>query len=144
MKELKEMVRLVDNTKKYPEDRQYLICIANTDGDSDIWQIITGRKNAREFIKDNIDLINFDESFILVEGCTLEQRKSIYAFMKHIEKFFEDDPFDIDEYINNADWSESEYRRHNEIDESLSIDNSERIDMSSIMNGTTIINNKEE
>ena len=64
--------------------------------------------------------------------------------MKHIEKFFEDDPFDIDEYINNADWSESEYRRRNEIDESLFIDNSERIDMSSIMNGTTIINNKEE
>ena len=30
------------------------------------------------------------------------------------------------------------------IDESLFIDNSERIDMSSIMNGTTIINNKEE
>lgn len=141
---MKEMFVKVDNTKKYPEDRQYLICIASTDGDSDIWQIITGRTNAREFIKDNINIINFDESFILVEGCTLEQRKSIYAFMKHIEKFFVDDPFDIDEYIKNTDWSESEYRKHNEIDESVFIDNSERIDMGSIMNGTTIINNKEE
>lgn len=132
---MKEMVKIVDNSKplKSPEERQYLICIAAKDGGNDIWDIITGRTNAYEFIKDNIEFINLEESFILVESNTLSQRKSIYAFLKYVEKFYEDN-FDVDDYIK-GDWSEDDFRKYNDIDQGLSIDTNDRLDMSSIMNG---------
>ena len=85
---MKEMVRMV-NKQKDPEEKIYLVCLAFTSitDENTMWNIVVGRKAARDLIKDNIDFIDFDESFILVEGCTLEQRKSIYAFIKHIEQF---------------------------------------------------------
>ena len=129
MAELKEMVKVVDNTKKHPEDRQYLICIAGTTQDS--WVIITGRTEAYEYIKENIDDINMEHSFILVETLTLAERKSIYAFMKYAGEFYSDG-FDIEDYIK-GDWDENDYKRNNDI--SLMVDNVERIDMESFMNG---------
>lgn len=134
---MKEMARIIDNKKKNPEDRQYLICISAKDGEDDSWQIITGRTNAYEYLKDNIDFINFDESFILVESCTLEQRKSIYAFLKHVEQFYEDS-FDVDDYVK-GDWSEDAYRTDNGIDDKINIDNSDRIGMMDIMNDNIAI-----
>ena len=50
MPELKEMVKIV----KAPEEKQYLICIAGKDGAEDEWEIVTGRTNAYEKIK-NLD-----------------------------------------------------------------------------------------
>ena len=35
--------------------------------------------------------------------------------MKHIERFFPDEPFDIEDYIK-GDWSEDEYMKMNDID----------------------------
>lgn len=138
---MKEMVRMV-NKQKDSEEKIYLVCLAFTSitNENTMWNIVVGRKAARDLIKDNIDFIDFDESFILVEGCTLEQRKSIYAFIKHIEQFFTDDPFDIDEYIRE---NYSEYN-NDIVDDSVSIDNSERINMESIMNGETSFANEEE
>lgn len=129
MPELKEMVRIVDNTKKHPEDRQYLICIAGTTQDS--WIIVTGRTEAYNYIKENIDEINMDHSFVLVESLPLEKRVSIYAFMKHVGDFYEDS-FDIEDYIK-GDWDEVDYKRNNDI--ALMIDNTERVDMQSFMDG---------
>lgn len=129
MAELKEMVKIVDNTKKHPEDRKYLICIHGKTEDS--WNIITGRTEAYEFIKENIDDIIMEDSFILVESCTLNERKSIYAFMKYAGEFYSDG-FDIEDYIK-GDWDEMDYKRSNDI--SLMIDNKDRVDMQSFMNG---------
>lgn len=133
MQEMKEMVKIVDNTKKHPEDRQYLICIIakSGSGEQDSWDIVTGRTAAYDYIKENIDHIDIEHSFILVESCTLAQRKSIYAFMKHVGDFYSDG-FDIEDYIK-GDWDEMDYKRTNDI--SLEIDNAERIDIQSFMNG---------
>ena len=130
---MKEMVKIVDNTKKHPEDRQYLICIRtkNGSGVQDSWDIVTGRTEAYEYIKNNIDDIDMDRSFILVESLTLAERKSIYAFMKYAGDFYEDS-FDIEDYIK-GDWDEIDYKRNNDI--ALMIDNKDRINMESFMNG---------
>ena len=130
MSEMKEMVKIVDNTKKHPEDRQYLICISGiTEGD--YWTIVIGRTEAYKYIKENIDEINMEHSFILVESCTLAERKSIYAFMKYAGEFYSDG-FDIEDYIK-GDWDEEDYKRTNDID--LMINTNDRIDMKSFMNG---------
>lgn len=133
MPEMKEMVKVVDNTKKHPENQQYLICIRTKpgSGEQDSWIIATGRTEAYEYIKENIDSIDMEHSFILVESHILAKRKSIYAFMKYVGDFYEDS-FDIEDYIK-GDWDEEDYKRNNDI--SLMIDNNERIDMQTIMNG---------
>ena len=133
MAEMKEMVKIVDNTKKHPEERQYLICIRTKSGSGvqDSWDIVTGRTEAYEYIKTNIDDIDLEHSFILVESCILAERKSIYAFMKYAGEFYSDG-FDIEDYIK-GDWDEMDYKRNNDI--SLMINNNERIGMESFMNG---------
>jgi len=133
MAELKEMVKIVDNTKKHPEDRQYLICIrAKIDsGVQDSWDLVTGRTEAYEYIKNVIDDIDLEHSFVLVESVTLAERKSIYAFMKYAGEFYSDG-FDIEDYIK-GDWDEDDYKRMNDMN--LIIDNKERIDMKSFMDG---------
>ena len=92
---------------------------------------MVGRTAAYEYIKENIDDIDFDLSFILVESCSLSERKSIYAFMKYVGDFFEDN-FDIEDYIK-GDWDENDFIRNNDI--SLNVDNNERIDMQSFLDG---------
>jgi hypothetical protein len=133
MAEMKEMVKIVDNTKKHPEDRQYLICITTKSGsgEQDSWNIVTGRTEAYEFVKNNIDSIDLNYSFVLVETCPLSERKSIYAFMKYVGDFYSDG-FDIEDYIK-GDWDEEDYKRINDI--SLEVNNAERIDMQSFMDG---------
>lgn len=129
MPELKEMVKIV----KSPEERQYLICIAGKDGAEDEWEIVIGRTNAYEKIKNSIEYIDLEHSFILVETCTLDRRKSIYAFMKYAGEFYADG-FDIEDYVK-GDWDETDYRSMNDMNETLEINNSERISMQSIMDG---------
>lgn len=129
MPEMKEMVKIVDNTKKHPEERQYLICISGYTQDS--WNIVIGRTEAYNYIKENIDEINLEHSFILVESCTLDKRKSIYAFMKYAGEFY-NDGFDIEDYIK-GDWDERDYQRNNDIN--LMINETDRISMQSFMDG---------
>lgn len=133
MAEMKEMVKVVDNTKKHPEDRQYLICIRakSGSGEYDSWEIVKGRTEAYEYVKNNIDYIDMEYSFILVESLTLADRKSIYAFMKYAGEFYEDS-FDIEDYIK-GDWDEEDYKRSNDM--TLLIDNLERVDIQSFMDG---------
>lgn len=133
MPEMKEMVKIVDNTKKHPEDRQYLICMRVKPGSEawDCWDIVTGRTAAYNYIKENIDDIDMEYSFILVESCTLAERKSIYAFMKYAGEFYEDS-FDIEDYIK-GDWDEEDYKRNNDMN--LIVDELERVDIRSFMDG---------
>ena len=129
---MKEMVKVVDNSKprKTPEEKEYLLCLIGFEGEID-WAILDGRTEAYEYIKNAIHWIDFENSFILVENLTLNERKSIYAFMKHVQDNY-DDGFDIDEYIT-AD-REEEFRRAN-VDTSISVDPGEKVDMASFMNG---------
>jgi hypothetical protein len=106
----KEMVRVVDNSQARisAEEKRYLVCIEEDSGEKD-WGIMIGRTAAYEYIKERIEYINLDESFVLVETLKLADRKSIYSFMKYAQDFFEDN-FDIDDYIK-GDFDENDFLR---------------------------------
>jgi len=120
--------------EKSPELKYYLICIAAKFGyGDDMWNIVQGRSEAYNYIIENIEMINLDDSFILVEGLGLEHRKSIYAFCKYAQQFFEN-AFDIDDYIK-GDWDERDYQLRNNIDPTFN--STQKVSMQDIMNGTT-------
>ena len=118
--------------QKDPEEKVYLLCIAGKDGGSDSWEIITGRTELYETIKNSIEFIDLEKSFALVETAKLENRKSIVAVMKYLEQFYEDS-FDIEDYIK-GDWDEEDYRKHNDIDSAF-IPNNDVLNMQDILNG---------
>ena len=108
------------------DNKTYLVCL--TGRDNDLWSIIIGRKSAYEYIKENIEdyLIDVYQSFILVETCTINGRKSIYDFMKYCESIYMDSDFNIDDYINDV---EKKY----DIDQDVVTNN--RLDIADIMDG---------
>ena len=125
----KFLCEIIDDVPGDNNDKTYLICI-RTDSD-DYWEIVEGRKEAWDYIKDKCMYhnVNMDESFILVNTVNLDKRKPIYTFMKYSEDFINDpDAFDIDDYINNDESSEN----HEVIN---TIDESNSLDMENIMNG---------
>ncbi len=117
--------------KNNPELKEYLLCIAGKDGADDTWEMITGRTELYETIKNNIEWIDLERSFVLLSTAKLENRKSIVAFMKYCERFF-NDSFDIEDYIK-GDWSEANYAAQNNIDTMFS--NNDRLNMEDFMNG---------
>ena len=117
--------------KNNPELKEYLLCIAGKDGADDTWEMITGRTELYETIKNNIEWIDLERSFVLLSTAKLENRKSIVAFMKYCERFF-NDSFDIEDYIK-GDWSEADYAAQNNIDTMFS--NNDRLNMEDFMNG---------
>ena len=152
--EKKQMYRVIDQNKdiefekkmkgKNPENKQYLICIASLpgSGEPDEWVLVTGRRAAYDKIRESIDYINLEESFILVESCTLKDRKSIYAFMKYVEIFY-NEGFDIDDYVK-GDWSEDYYQKNNDIDQDfLNASSAEKFSMENVMNGDIIMTSLE-
>lgn len=119
-KPTKQLYRLVDPQRdlkfdqrmlKDPEQKEYLVCLLMSyDNDTSYeWNIIRGRKNTYEYLKENIENIDFDDSFVLTEGVALEDRKTIYAFMKHCQDIF-NDGFDIDDYVDHPQGSEATTR----------------------------------
>lgn len=129
-----EFEQKMDNN---PELKHYLICIASYE-DSDMWTIVQGRTAAFNYIKDNIDIINFEESFILVDGLPLSERRSIYAFMQYAQQFYPEDSFDIVDYVK-GDWDEEDYRQRNEIYDVFQHVNN-KLSMEDIMNGNVKFN----
>ena len=124
----------IDTTsKKDVEERIYLVCV--TDNHTDSWSFCKGRTEAYEVIKDYIlhDWDISDASFVLVESCTLSQRKSIVAFMKYVQEFY-DDGFDINDYYSTDEEYEVHY--YNEVEPEF--DNADRVDMASIMDGDIV------
>ena len=140
---LKTMVEVVDNSKpyekkKHPEEKEYLVCFTSDNGNDDacFWNILVGRTETYEFIRDYIKSaasgdIDFEKSFVLVETIKLSDRKNIVAFMKYCEQYYPDDNFDIDDYAV-GDWIDEPL---NEVDSNLNVSNSQRVDMASLMNG---------
>ena len=90
------------------EQKMYLVCCAfyNNIYDGTLWVIKQGRTEAYEYVKELIedysDTIDFEESFVLVDGLPLSDRKNLYVFIKYIQQFY-DDGFDVDEYIDEED-----------------------------------------
>lgn len=119
--------------RKSPEDKVYLLCIAGKDGAGDSWELITGRTELYDTIKNSIEFIDLERSFTLVESAKLENRKSIVAVMKYLEQFY-NDSFDIEDYIK-GDWDEEEYRKQNDIDNAFMINNNDVLGMESFLNG---------
>lgn len=136
--EKKEMVKIIDKNDpehaKSAEDREYLICLYMNRRKNERWDIVTGRTEAYELIKDEVQNndVDFNNSFVLVESLKLNQRKSIYAFMKYCESFF-DDGFNIDDYI--YDDLDIDISNLNGIDDNINISNNDRLNMSSLMDG---------
>ena len=87
---------------KDPEKKEYLLLWVGLDNDEDgirDFEFIIGRTATYERIKSLIQDIDIDNSYVLVEGVALEDRISVYAFMKHMHlHFYQDDLFDIEAY----------------------------------------------
>ena len=97
---------------KDPELKEYLILLVGLRGKEEEfkdYQFIIGRKATYETIKTFIEDIDIDESYVLVEGVALEDRISVYKFMKHMHMhFFQDDLFDIEKYNQGDEFEISE------------------------------------
>jgi len=97
-----------DKDKEYeainidPENRMYLVCIAYSISGEGEWELLRGRTRVYDYIKTLMETTEIDiyESFVLVESLTLKDRKSIYAFMSYVKRFY-DDGFDIEDYVDD-------------------------------------------
>ena len=128
---------------KDPESKVYLLCISGKDGAEDSWEFITGRTELYETIKNSIEFIDLQTSFVVLEDHPLNTRKSIVSFMKYAERFYNDN-FDIEDYIR-GDWSESEYQTDNEIDSTFNMLGSDsRLSMTDFMNGNITTSSLED
>lgn len=89
------------------ENIKYLLLIKSPDSDETFWEIIEGREKAYNYIKDNITIIDVDNSFIIankMKDIDLDNLHTIYGFVKFVkEKNDIVDEFDIDDYISNID-----------------------------------------
>lgn len=97
----KQLVKMASVVKQNPDNKVYLICLRTNEGD--MWDIVEGRYEAWEYIKDKCIYhgVNVEESFILVDSLTLPKRKSVYDFMKYTETLLEDtEGFDIEDYVD--------------------------------------------
>ena len=97
------MVRVVDNSKpmKNPEYKEYMLCIADWDGETS-WCLLNGRREVYDKIKDEIDDIDPESSYVLVENVPLSGRKNVYTFMLYAQDIYKDDDFDIRDYYDNG------------------------------------------
>lgn len=88
------------------EDIKYLILIKVPDSDETFWDIVTGREEAYNYIKNNIDVIDVYESFIIankMKEINLDNMNTVYDFVKFVkEKNDIVDEFDIDDYVANV------------------------------------------
>ena len=131
-----EQKKMVSVVKQNPENKVYLICLRTEEGD--MWDIVEGRLEAWEYIKDKCIYtnVNVEESFILVDTLTLNKRKPIYNFMKYTESMIENtDGFDIEDYVK-GDVIESTEDRDAEQESASNDETADRqFSMQSLMNG---------
>lgn len=91
-------------------DKKYLLLIKTPNSDETYWEVIEGRYEAYQYIKNNVDTIDVDQSFIISSGTKvdLNDMHCIYDFVKFV-KVENDivDEFDIDDYKLNINSSEN-------------------------------------
>lgn len=92
-------VRFIKDGEIPPEKREYLILYYSEIENEEVksFEIITGRKEAYEFVKSIVEFVDIHESKVLVSNGTLENAKTVYEYMKLMEVYFEDS-FDIEDY----------------------------------------------
>lgn len=87
------------------ENMKYLLLIKTPNSDETFWEIIEGREEAYEYIKNNIDIIDPDNSYIIankLKDINLDNLHTIYNFVKFVkEQNNIVDEFDIDDYLSN-------------------------------------------
>lgn len=92
------------------EDIKYLLLIKVPGSDETYWEIITGREEAYEYIKNNIDTIDAEESYIIANDMKidLENMHKIIDFVKFVKEANDiTDDFDIDDYNFGVDNSKN-------------------------------------
>lgn len=98
------LIRGIEFEENPDLDKEYLICFkygTDEEGEVNDWKLIAGRKNLYKFIKDMIETMDIDESFIVADKTALEKRISVYDFMKLViegQNLYPDDNFNIDDY----------------------------------------------
>lgn len=82
---------------------KYLLLIKLPESDETYWEIIENREEVYEYIKNNIENIDVDNSFIVankMKEIDLDKLHTIYGFVKFVkEENNIVDEFDIDDYI---------------------------------------------
>lgn len=88
-----------------PEVRQYIILMyVYGDNDEQIcrWESMNGRSNIYEYIKQYIDIYDFDpdKSVVITDNVAFKDALSVTAFVKYLQNgnLVEEDDFDIDQY----------------------------------------------
>jgi hypothetical protein len=110
-------------TTKDPEDRVYVIFIVSKIGEhycsyidstninvNGEFSLTKGRSDAYEYIKNILENdkegnISIEDSMVLVEGTSCTNWISVYRFMKYCEKFFTDEYFNIEDYVDEDEKS---------------------------------------
>lgn len=91
------------------EEIKYLLLIKIPNSDETFWEIIQGREEVYNYIKNNIDSIDVDESYIIankMKEIDLDNMHTIYGFVKFVKQENNIvDEFDIDDYQLNVDTS---------------------------------------
>ena len=96
-----KMVNPIVIDVKDPELKEYLVLLLGIGGEEHFkdYQFIKGRTATYNLIKNLIEELDIHESYVLVEGVSLENRVSVYEFMRHVSMhFFQDDDFNIENY----------------------------------------------
>lgn len=107
MESILEGKKLVSPVRKLKpgENIKYLILIKILNSDETYWEIIVGREEVYKYIKDNIDIIDLYESYIIankMKEINLDNMNNLYDFIKFVkEKNDIVDDFDIDDYMSN-------------------------------------------
>ena len=97
----REVMVKAQKEEKSPEEKEYILLLVDIeDEEATMFVIRTGRREAYEYIKMDIESMDIHKSTVLVEGIPIENRISVYKFMKHIQDkgFFEGETFDIEDY----------------------------------------------
>lgn len=90
------------------EEITYLLLVKQINSDETFWEIIKGRVEAYDYIKNNIDIIDPEQSFIVANNTkiNLENMHTLYDFVKYVKKENDIvDEFDIDDWKPNVDTS---------------------------------------
>lgn len=92
------------------EEIKYLLLIKVPNSDETFWEVIQGREDAYNYIKDNIDVIDVTESYIVSNNIKIDfdNMHTIYDFIKFVKEANDIvDEFDIDDWKPNIDSSQN-------------------------------------
>ena len=107
------VIRNADNLSNIDDDsidsefKQYIILIYGVDEDQEVfrWESMTGRTTMYNYIKNNVDSIDVDNSIILTENVPIKDAFTVFQFVKYLQNgnlIEDDEDFDIDYYTNGG------------------------------------------